>query len=58
MKQIVDEKTDARLVAGVDEFNHFNLKDSPKGTMDASDVAGVKRNILIKEKFMMPGANM
>lgn len=57
MKQTIDEKTDATLVSGVDEFNHFNLKDKPNGLLNPDDIAAVKRNIAIKEKFLLAGVS-
>ena len=55
MKQSIAEKTNATLVAGIDEFNHFNLRKSPIGTMNENDIEAVKRDIAIKESFLMAG---
>ena len=55
MKQSIAEKTNATLVAGIDEFNHFNLRNSPIGTMNENDIEAVKRDIAIKESFLMAG---
>ncbi len=57
MQQTIDEKTDAKLVSGIDEFHHFNLTDKPKGLLDPEDLAAVKRDIAIKETFLMAGAD-
>ena len=56
MKQTIEEKTDAVLVAGVDEHHHFILKDPPAGLLNKDDIAAVKRNNAIKERFLMAGA--
>jgi len=55
MKQTIDEKTDAKLVAGVDEYQNFNLRDAPKGVLDSDDVARVRSDIAVKERFLMAG---
>jgi len=55
MKQTIDEKTNATLVAGVDEFSHFNLRSAPNGTMNIDDIHAVKHDISVKEKFLMAG---
>ena len=55
MKQSIEEKTNATLVSGVDEFNHFNLRSAPNGTLNADDIASVKRDIAVKETFLMAG---
>ncbi len=55
MKQTIDSKTDATLVAGVDEYNNFNLQGTPRGLLNADDIEAVKRNIAIKEEFLMAG---
>jgi len=55
MKQSIDEKTDAKLVAGVDEYQYFNLRDAPKGVLDSDDVARVRSDIAVKERFLMAG---
>lgn len=55
MKQTIKEKTNATLVAGVDEFNHFNLRSAPNGTMNVDDIQAVKHDIAVKEKFLMAG---
>ena len=57
MKQTISEKTDATLVAGTDRFGHFNLTGKPGGLMHAEDVASVKRNIALKEQFLMAGTD-
>ena len=57
MKQTIDEKTDATLVAGADCFGHFNLTGKPNGFMHADDVAAVKKNIALKEQFLMAGVD-
>ncbi len=56
MQQTIEEKTDAVLVAGVDGYHHFNLKDAPAGLLHTDDIAAVKRNNAIKERFLMAGA--
>ncbi len=55
MKQSIDEKTNATLVAGVDEFNHFNLRSAPRVILHTDDLKEVKRDIAVKEKFLMAG---
>ena len=55
MKQTIAEKTDAVLVAGVDNHNHFNLQDAPKSVLHTDDIAAVMRNNAIKERFLMAG---
>lgn len=55
MKQTIDEKTDAKLVAGVDGHKNFNLRPAPNGLLNAKDVETVKRDITVKERFLMAG---
>jgi len=55
MKQTITEKTDAVLVAGVDDYHHFNLQDAPTTVLDTDDIAAVVRNNAIKERFLMAG---
>lgn len=55
MKQTITEKTDAVLVAGVDDYHHFNLQDAPTTVLDTADIAAVVRNNAIKERFLMAG---
>jgi len=55
MKQSIADKTNATLVSGVDEFNHFNLCSAPNGTMHTDDIEAVKRDITVKETFLMAG---
>lgn len=57
MKQTIDEKTDATLVTGTDTFGNFNLKDSPQGLLNPEDIISVKRNMALKEKFLMAGVS-
>ncbi len=57
MQQTIDEKTDAKLVAGVDEYHHFNLSDKPHDLLTHEDIATVKHDIAIKEKFLMAGTD-
>ncbi len=55
MNQTIDEKTNATLVAGTDNFHHFNLRSAPNGILSAEDINAVKRDIAIKETFLMAG---
>ena len=55
MQQTIKEKTDATLVAGVDNFNNFILKDAPTTLLDPDDIQSVKRNIVLKKGFLMAG---
>lgn len=55
MKQTVDEKTTAKLVAGVDEYNHFRLIDKPRGVLDPEDLASVRENIRLQQQFLFAG---
>ncbi len=55
MQQTIDEKTNARLVAGTDKYQHFNLTDSPDGLLNPKDIEAVKQNIEITKRFLMAG---
>ncbi len=57
MQQTINEKTDAKLVSGVDEFHHFNLTDAPRGLLDPEDIVATRRDIAIRQKFLMAGVD-
>ena len=57
MRQTIEEKTTAKLVAGVDEFNHFRLIDEPRGVLDPDDLASLQENIRIQQQFLYAGVN-
>jgi len=55
MKQTIAGKTLAKLVAGKDDFGHFNLKGQPQGVLQADDLAAVRENLRIQEEFLYAG---
>ncbi len=55
MKQTSNDKTNAKLVAGSDNFGHFNLIDKPKSVLHVDDVAQLKKNIELSKKFLFAG---
>ena len=57
MKQTTNDKTNAKLVAGEDQFNHFNLIDKPNDTLHPDDVSALKKNIELSNKFLFAGAD-
>ena len=57
MRQTIEEKTTAKLVAGVDEYDHFRLIDKPRGVLDTEDLASVKENIRIQQQFLFAGVD-
>ncbi|MFK7859604.1 MAG: phytanoyl-CoA dioxygenase family protein [Granulosicoccus sp.] len=57
MKQTTGDKTNAKLVRGVDEHQHFTLTDSPKATLHSDDIRAVRKNIETAKKFLFAGTN-
>lgn len=55
MRQTIDEKTTAKLVAGQDNHGHFRLIDKPRGVVDAEDLASVKHNLEVQRQFLFAG---
>jgi ectoine hydroxylase-related dioxygenase (phytanoyl-CoA dioxygenase family) len=56
MRQTVEEKTTAKLVAGADRHGHFRLVDKPRGEVDPKDLASVRENIRVQQQFLFAGA--
>jgi len=56
MKQTTNDKTNAKLVAGEDTFGHFNLLEPPRANLHPDDVAALKRNIELSNKFLFAGS--
>jgi len=52
MKQTTNDKTNAMLVAGQDNYQHFNLIDAPTSILAAEDVKSVQKNIVLSRKFL------
>ena len=57
MKQTTNDKTNAKLVAGADNYGHFNLIDKPKGILHQDDIETLMKNIELSNKFLFAGAN-
>jgi len=55
MKQTTNDKTNAKLVAGEDNFGHFNLIEKPKGVLHQDDINRLKKNIELSKKFLLAG---
>ena len=52
MKQETGDKSLVALVSGVDEFGHFTVADSPKGTLHPDDIAQCKRDADLKSRLL------
>ena len=57
MRQTVEDKTTAKLVAGVDEYDHFRLIGEPRGVLDPDDLASLTENIRIQQQFLFAGVD-
>jgi len=57
MKQTTNDKTNATLVAGHDNYGHFNLISTPHGVLNAENVAAVQKNIELSKKFLFANSN-
>jgi len=57
MKQTTGDKTNAKLVRGVDEYQHFNLTGKPVATMHPDDISAVRKNIEATKKFPFAGVS-
>ncbi|MFK7995721.1 MAG: phytanoyl-CoA dioxygenase family protein [Granulosicoccus sp.] len=57
MQQTTGDKTNAKLVRGVDDRQNFNLTDSPKAILHSEDVSAVMRNIETSKKFLFAGTD-
>ena len=57
MHQTINEKTTAKLVAGVDEYHHFRLIGKPRGVLDAEDLASLRENVRIQQQFLFAGVD-
>ncbi|MFK8082262.1 MAG: phytanoyl-CoA dioxygenase family protein [Granulosicoccus sp.] len=55
MKQTTGDKTNAKLVRGVDDYQHFNLTDTPKAMLHDDDRAAVIKNVETTKKFLFAG---
>jgi len=52
MKQTTNDKTNAMLVAGQDNYQHFNLIEAPTDVLTVEDVNSVQQNIALSRKFL------
>jgi len=55
MKQTIEQKTTAKLVAGKDDHGNFRLIGKPRGVVDADDLASVRENQRIQQEFLFAG---
>ncbi|ASJ71350.1 phytanoyl-CoA dioxygenase family protein [Granulosicoccus antarcticus] len=56
MRQTIEEKTTAKLVAGVDEFDNFRQVGKPRGVLDPEDIASLEENMRIQQQFLYAGS--
>lgn len=56
MQQTTGDKTNAKLVRGIDEHHNFNLTNSPKATLHNEDIDAVLKNIETSRKFLFAGS--